>query len=827
MTENFADPRTRSTEKNFVISWLRQTNEGESRKSLDDSFVRIYSHDYIQNSLKRKKKPAASFDSFITEESVRTSLKQDTENFEKNKFTEKSNNESYLAKSIPKRYDSTQNEDNNPSAPFPETVFQKRMRYKTREDRYEIDKKKKIKHKPAAKTSKKSRRNRRKSNKGLCEKPLPSFSSRKIGTDRLTLKATNYRGIFKNGRASSPIMRRGIPDLSFSEMEFLQHSSKLSPRYNGYLTRKKGRLKAKCRNLENDEVSTFFKPSTVSLRVNDNQYHSRSSDRLSRETENINVNPGLPIIDKKKPFLNRRASIGSFSNLPNQSSSARSSGSIKNCSNSIAKSNFSFSETQNSPHKQVSKLIRDIHNDNHLMGTYTSSRSVTPTFIKSKDIYKYKKHSGVGLSEDSEGISVINTSLNDQKSHPNLRMTNIGHLCSDAKNNLNFTMNLEEEKKETRNENYMKHAGTMTTSNLDQRLNIEQRRENYLSQDNLFSTKTYESKEISNVLKSQAKSVYIKRPSTAIPILSASQKKNIPVEEIHNTKIGSLLFHKVYTKENMSNNLSNSLTVNCCTPKKEQSHDISTNNDDQLSLFGVSEQNLDKISICQPLKNQVEENLSTKKNSMERCCNKIAPKSLINFQSEYFDNIYYHSIASPNLTAEAVSSPTVKLVKEHQEENFQFLSQLQHYQNSNEHIPNFIVNSSPISMDYTYPSLLVEDTQFIGTKHSFYDACDQYDDQSEFINQTIYYDYDFANLNELNNRKIEYKNDGNESFQNETIIGSSQLDNCEAYKKSPTITDRTPYMTSSYQESEYLLDKNRLVEEQNDMEGFWDIHRGY
>lgn len=187
MTETFADSRTRSGEKSFVISWLRHINDEEVRKSLDNSFLRTQSHDYLQSSLKRKKKPASTFDSSIIEEPVKTSLKYDTEDIEKNKLTEKPKNKSYLEKSMLKRHDSIQDEDSYLSAPFPETVFKKRMRHKTREDRYEIDKKKKMKHKSAGKNSGKSRRNCRKSKKSFHEKPLPSFSSRKIGTDRLTV----------------------------------------------------------------------------------------------------------------------------------------------------------------------------------------------------------------------------------------------------------------------------------------------------------------------------------------------------------------------------------------------------------------------------------------------------------------------------------------------------------------------------------------------------------------------------------------------------------------------------------------------------------------
>ncbi|KAL8839121.1 MAG: hypothetical protein Q9176_004623 [Flavoplaca citrina] len=111
---------------------------------------------------------------------------------------------------------------NSPEKPV--KTYERRSRHKTREDRYELQKDRKI-----SKTkdiNSKARDRPKKKRKGVqkCGAALmQNFSAGNIEADRITLKATAPVGLFGKGRASSPIRRKGLPDLAFSEVKFLSH----------------------------------------------------------------------------------------------------------------------------------------------------------------------------------------------------------------------------------------------------------------------------------------------------------------------------------------------------------------------------------------------------------------------------------------------------------------------------------------------------------------------------------------------------------------------------------------------------------------------------
>ena len=98
-------------------------------------------------------------------------------------------------------------------------TYERRARHKTRPDRYVLKTDKKTSHKPAQeKGDKKPKRRRRKKN-GLSLNH--DFKAPNVPQDRLTLKPNTGPGIFHKGKASEPVERRGLPDLTFSEMTFL------------------------------------------------------------------------------------------------------------------------------------------------------------------------------------------------------------------------------------------------------------------------------------------------------------------------------------------------------------------------------------------------------------------------------------------------------------------------------------------------------------------------------------------------------------------------------------------------------------------------------
>ncbi|KAF2001205.1 hypothetical protein P154DRAFT_619550 [Amniculicola lignicola CBS 123094] len=71
-----------------------------------------------------------------------------------------------------------------------------------------------------------SKRTRRKARRNKTDRQgvglVQSFHAKNVPKDRLTLKPREKLGIFSKGKASSPVKGRGLPDLVFSEMKFLQ-----------------------------------------------------------------------------------------------------------------------------------------------------------------------------------------------------------------------------------------------------------------------------------------------------------------------------------------------------------------------------------------------------------------------------------------------------------------------------------------------------------------------------------------------------------------------------------------------------------------------------
>ncbi|CAD6445894.1 1c1bc657-780e-4206-8096-a53f0df5358b [Sclerotinia trifoliorum] len=148
-------------------------------------------------------------------------------------------------------------------------TFEKKARHKTKEDRY--DPKKKSNQAEVAKpikTRRGKRGDRKKAARKASQDLMNNFASNKIGLDRLSVRPSNGPGIFQNGRASSPARRRGLPDLAFSEMEFLQRSSKKS-HLNDNIVVPKSRAKEKRKAARaQDEIAAFFKPSKTPVRDN-------------------------------------------------------------------------------------------------------------------------------------------------------------------------------------------------------------------------------------------------------------------------------------------------------------------------------------------------------------------------------------------------------------------------------------------------------------------------------------------------------------------------------------------------------------------------------
>ncbi|KAL2041314.1 hypothetical protein N7G274_005696 [Stereocaulon virgatum] len=102
--------------------------------------------------------------------------------------------------------------------------YERRPRYKTREDRYDLKEaasgKRKIARVDGDRKKKKQKKHRRREKSGATL--MHDFTAQNVTHDRLTLQPAKTLGLFGKGRASSPVKRKGLPDLAFSETAFLK-----------------------------------------------------------------------------------------------------------------------------------------------------------------------------------------------------------------------------------------------------------------------------------------------------------------------------------------------------------------------------------------------------------------------------------------------------------------------------------------------------------------------------------------------------------------------------------------------------------------------------
>ncbi|KAF4627362.1 hypothetical protein G7Y89_g10791 [Cudoniella acicularis] len=174
----------------------------------------------------------------------------------------------------------------------PKEVFEKRARHKTREERYEpkvSNRAIEITCEKKSSTSKRQKKSgQKKSAKKAGEDLMRNFSSKSIGQERITIRPSYGPGMFKNGRASSPVKRRGLPDLAFSEMYFLQHSSLPQKSAKSDKAIPKSREKEQRRALRvEEEISTFFQSTKAPLQEIDPNAKSRELLVLANLKESV------------------------------------------------------------------------------------------------------------------------------------------------------------------------------------------------------------------------------------------------------------------------------------------------------------------------------------------------------------------------------------------------------------------------------------------------------------------------------------------------------------------------------------------------------------
>ncbi|KAI1768348.1 hypothetical protein GGR53DRAFT_462600 [Hypoxylon sp. FL1150] len=136
--------------------------------------------------------------------------------------------------------------------------FEKRPRRKTREDKYETEKKKR--HREGDNDAnhsghqKKKHKKSEKKTMASSKNVVNNFTSGAVLNDRITVQPHLKPGLFDNGRTSK---KQPVPDLAFSEMQFLKHQKK----GNQPKALSRSRLREKRReDREMEQVSTFFLP---------------------------------------------------------------------------------------------------------------------------------------------------------------------------------------------------------------------------------------------------------------------------------------------------------------------------------------------------------------------------------------------------------------------------------------------------------------------------------------------------------------------------------------------------------------------------------------
>ncbi|KAF1836664.1 hypothetical protein BDW02DRAFT_211592 [Decorospora gaudefroyi] len=106
-----------------------------------------------------------------------------------------------------------------------------------------------------------SKKPRRKSRRKTGERPgiagiVQDFHAKNVSGDRLTLKPREQLGLFNKGRTSTAVKGRGLPDLVFSEMKFLQKHEDQRELIAQSVPKKKRRNNNT--QIKEGEISTFF-----------------------------------------------------------------------------------------------------------------------------------------------------------------------------------------------------------------------------------------------------------------------------------------------------------------------------------------------------------------------------------------------------------------------------------------------------------------------------------------------------------------------------------------------------------------------------------------
>ncbi|KAG9822171.1 hypothetical protein KCU98_g17057, partial [Aureobasidium melanogenum] len=184
--------------------------------------------------------------------------------------------------------------------------YRRRPRYHTKADKYHSKsgskpQQKRKKKKKKEKEKEHSRRNKRKSK--AVTGVVQTFKAKNVPKNRLTLDPGTKFGLYTKGRSSGPTKGKGLPDLVFSEMRFLQKPESLTKEEPDQKLKKKSHKKKRRQSSER-EISRYF--DVGAIRSGDGNTGQRQ-DTPPLDTSRVarDVRTASPVVSDllEKPFL--------------------------------------------------------------------------------------------------------------------------------------------------------------------------------------------------------------------------------------------------------------------------------------------------------------------------------------------------------------------------------------------------------------------------------------------------------------------------------------------------------------------------------------------
>ncbi|GAB7341761.1 hypothetical protein MBLNU457_g0093t1 [Dothideomycetes sp. NU457] len=141
--------------------------------------------------------------------------------------------------------------------------YDRRPRHKTRPDKYlpkEPRPRKSKSRRDRKKDAKPKKRRRTKDYADDAKDLVKNFKTTHVANDRLTLLPNLKSGLYKQGRASVPMRGKGLPDLTFSEMKFLQSpDDSVGLTVEKQISKMRKDKKRREQNLDHEqEISAYF-----------------------------------------------------------------------------------------------------------------------------------------------------------------------------------------------------------------------------------------------------------------------------------------------------------------------------------------------------------------------------------------------------------------------------------------------------------------------------------------------------------------------------------------------------------------------------------------